>query len=95
MSERRMVEERKMAEALRARADVEIEAGAPLFMRWPERWFDGKKSRCVNGHVSTTVLKSEAKGGDVCLQCGEFVNITFPEDEDGPLDEMPTIEVAR
>jgi hypothetical protein len=54
-----------------------------MFMGVPDRWFEGKKFRCVNGHVSTTLLKSEALGGTVCLSCQGHVMLTFPEDVDG------------
>jgi hypothetical protein len=40
--------------------------------------------RCVNGHVSTRILKTEERG-DRCLTCGENTILTFPEDVDGEL----------
>lgn len=57
--------------------------GVPLFAGVPERWMDHPKWRCGNGHISTTILKSEAKGMNLCLGCYEPVSLTFPEDEEG------------
>lgn len=72
--------------SLRAIADAE---GGPMFMGWPERWYDGGfLRRCTNDHVSKMTLKSEALRRDACLArgCGYApVHITFPEDRDGPL----------
>lgn len=61
--------------------------GGEMFMGKPDRWYESPKWRCVNDHVTTYYLKSEEKGGACCLACacGEFVLLTFPEDEDGPL----------
>lgn len=62
--------------------------GGEMFFDKPDRWWEeGPKWRCINGHVSKTYLKSEAKGGACCLAggCGEYVLLTFPEDKDGPL----------
>lgn len=57
----------------------------------PDRWYVDAHWRCVNDHVSLAYLKSEAEGGAVCLECGEWVMLTFPEDKDGPLvDPKPT-----
>ena len=50
------------------------------FMGLPDRWFDSPRWRCRNGHVSIRYLKSEAVGADLCLACGEYVWLTFPED---------------
>ena len=62
------------------------------FMGKPARWHEppGPKWRCTNDHVSRTYLKSEEKGGACCLAggCGEFVLLTFPEDKDGPLEDV-------
>jgi hypothetical protein len=68
-------------EDLRAIADAE---GGPMFMGWPDRWWDAHTWRCDNGHVSTRVLRSEALGRDACLagQCRAPVHLTFPEDVD-------------
>lgn len=73
--------------------------GTELFMGKPDRWWEkpGPKWRCVNDHVSRHYLKSEARGGACCLECGEFVLLTFPEDEDGPLkgtDDEPGQDVG-
>lgn len=61
--------------------------GGPMFMSWPDRWYEAHARRCTNGHVSTTVLKSEALGRDACLvsACRAPLCLTFPEDQDGPL----------
>ena len=63
--------------------------GGEMFFDKPDRWYESPKWRCVNDHVTTHYLKSKEKGGACCLAraCGEFVLLTFPEDEDGPLKE--------
>ena len=68
--------------ALRAKC---AEQGELMFLGIPDRWCEkpGPKYRCINNHVSTYILLSET--GDRCLECQEFVFITFPEDKDGPL----------
>ncbi len=60
-----------------------------MFLAIPDYWYDkpGPKYRCVNGHVSTCILKSESKG-DLCLECYGPLMMTFPNDKDGPMDEM-------
>lgn len=72
---------------LRARADAEIADGGEVFMGWPDRWYADPHWRCINDHVSTRVLKSEALGRDACLaaSCRERLHLTFPEDSDGYL----------
>jgi len=55
----------------------------PRFLGVPDRWFDARKLRCVNDHVSRTYLKSELHGS-LCLACGEPVYLSYPEDEEGP-----------
>lgn len=57
--------------------------GDKMFLDIPERWYDGKKFRCANNHISTCILKTDS--GDRCLECQEHLLITFPEDEEGPL----------
>lgn len=54
-------------------------------MGLPDRWYElpGPKFRCPNGHISRRVLKSEARGGDLCLACHKFVILTHPEDSEG------------
>jgi hypothetical protein len=42
---------------------------------------DDPHFRCLKGHISTRILKSEVKG-DCCLACGEHALLTFPEDEE-------------
>ncbi len=78
---------RDLVDPLRKLADREKTAGARMFMNWPDRWYDDRKVRCENGHVSRTVLKSEGLGRSACLAggCGGRVVLTFPEDQDGPL----------
>lgn len=67
---------------LRAIADAE---GGPMFMEWPDRWWETFLRRCPNGHVSSMTLGTEE--GDRCLgpDCLMPVCMTFPEDVDGPL----------
>lgn len=57
--------------------------GGMMWFGLPDRWYEKPHWRCINNHVSTTYLKSEAKGGCVCLACYEFVSLTFPEDIEG------------
>ena len=61
--------------------------GGPMFLGKPERWFADPRWRCPNDHVSVSYLKSESRGGPLCLECEEPVFLTFPEDADGPLSE--------
>jgi hypothetical protein len=72
--------------------------GEPLFMREiPEEWFEPKpRWRCRNDHVSRYYIKSEARRGDCCPVCFEYVCMTFPGDEDGtPLpDRLPEYELT-
>ena len=78
-------------EELQARLKAIGEAeGGPMFMGWPDRWWDAHTRRCVNDHVSTMVLRSEELGRDACLACRAPVVLSFPEDRDGPLlDQDP------
>lgn len=75
----------KVMDPLLKLAEREIAAGAPGFMKYPDRWWDASLRRCEQGHVSRTVLKSEGLGRNACLACGGMVTMTFPEDKDGPL----------
>lgn len=68
---------------IEAAMEAEKAAGEPMFMGFPDRWFDRSLYRCKNDHVSRTFLKSE-EHGDRCLACMEGVRLTFPEDRDGP-----------
>lgn len=72
----------------RLRKEAEA-SGAKMFLGIPDAWYDkpGPKFRCVNDHVSTTILKSEGLGRDACLACMGEVVMTFPEDKDGPPPE--------
>lgn len=66
--------------------DKEKEAGAPMFLGFPDRWYEeGPYWRCPNNHISRTLLKSEGLGYDACLKCYEFVVLTFPEDTEDVL----------
>lgn len=76
---------REMRERRSVHIQAEIDKGEKLFLGIPDRWYDVHKFRCYNGHVSTMVLKSEALGGDACLECYSPVLMTFPEDEDDPV----------
>ena len=70
---------------LDAYSDAEKLAGALMFMGVPDRWYEPMHFRCINEHISTMYLKSEAARANLCLECGEPVELTFPEDKDGPL----------
>jgi hypothetical protein len=63
---------------------LEVAAGEPLFLRFPDRWFEQFTVRCINGHVSRHVIKSEIKG-DMCPDCLGPCLLTFPEDFDDPI----------
>lgn len=77
-------------ETLRAQLDLlstmEATAGEEMFMHRPDRWWQARHWRCVNGHVSTSILKSEALRRDACLACRAEVMLTFPEDREGRFD---------
>lgn len=77
--------ESRLAKRLRAIADAE---GSPIFMDWPDRWWQAHLWRCANHHVSSSVIKSEALGRDACQACRERLFLTFPEDHDGPLPDL-------
>lgn len=65
---------------------IGVAEGGKMFMGWPDRWYaEGFLRRCINDHVSSMTLKSEARGRDECLACFGPVTMTFPEDVDGPL----------
>ena len=78
------------ARRLRARLEEigKREVGT-MFLGKPDRWYEDPHWRCVNGHVSTFYLNSEAVGACLCLAAGCFqpLYLTFPEDKDGPLEE--------
>lgn len=59
--------------------------GHEMFLGIPDRWMEAPLWRCSNEHVSSMYLKSESAKRDLCLECGEPVFMTFPEDKDGPL----------
>lgn len=89
----KMDAEKNLIGELQKHCDVEEMLGSEMFFRKPGSWWDDRHVRCINDHVSTTTLKSEHLGGDVCLVCMEHVYLTFPEDKDGLLmsveDRMP------
>lgn len=62
-----------------------LKESGPLFMGKPDRWYDDPHYRCLNDHVTTYYLKSEACGCSLCLKCYTQTFLTFPEDRDGPL----------
>jgi len=61
----------------------------------PDRWFReclpgyGPLMRCENDHVSTQGLQTEDQG-ILCFGCWAKVVWTFPEDENGPLEDSWT-----
>lgn len=59
---------------------AEAREAGPRFLNRPWRWWDNPTWRCRLGHVSKRFLKSEAVGAGLCLKCGEYVWLTFPED---------------
>jgi hypothetical protein len=61
---------------------AEQHTGAPMFMGRPDRWWEKFTVRCVSGHVSRHVIKSETKG-DMCPACMGACVLTFPEDKNG------------
>lgn len=70
--------------------------GGEMFLGKPDRWYRHPSCwRCVNDHVSTYYLKSEAQGGALCLECYQFVLLTFPEDKDGPLIDPKDPDATR
>lgn len=79
---------RELTAALAAIADDEP---GEVFMGRPDRWWANAHWRCINDHVSVTVLKSERLGRDACIadNCREMLALTFPEDRDGPLIPPP------
>jgi hypothetical protein len=62
--------------------DGEKEVGG-IFGTKPTRWWDSAHWRCLNDHVSGTLLGTDE--GKVCICCRGQVWLTFPEDVDGPL----------
>jgi len=73
-----------MATTLETLAKQELERGEPEFMGKPERWFEAMNFRCPNDHVSRFYIKSEEEGS-LCPLCCGLLQLTFPEDVDGPL----------
>lgn len=45
--------------------------GQPMFMGFPDRWYESPTYLCINLHVSKRYLKSEHRG-PVCLACSCF-----------------------
>lgn len=81
----RDVSTRNLGDQIQAIADAESgpKWGLHGQPRKPERWWDNAHWRCLNGHVSTSLLGTE--NGRVCLACQGQVWLTFPEDRDGDL----------
>lgn len=65
-----------------------LNESGPLFMGKPDRWYDNPHFRCLYNHVSTVYLKSEAYGYPLCPKCYTQTFLTFPEDRDGPLNDI-------
>lgn len=64
-----------------------------FFFGVPDRWYEKPHWRCTSGHVSTMLLKSEARGGSVCLACFAPVRLTHPEDVELPgVARHPTVD---
>lgn len=59
-----------------------------MFMGAPDHWFENWKLRCLDDHVTSFVIKSEAVGASLCPKCMEPLALTFPGDTDGPLKEF-------
>ena len=78
----------ELSAALMKHVEKEKQAGKEMFMGLPDHWYEPPRWRCKNDHISGMYLKSEAIGGNVCLECHAFVHLTFPEDKDGPLKEV-------
>lgn len=78
----------ELRDTLKLKKAAEAAAGAEMFLGTPDRWFEPARWRCCNNHVSTAYLKSEAAGADLCLECYAPVYMTFPEDRDGPLNQL-------
>jgi hypothetical protein len=75
-----------LADLRAMRDNLAASENGPRFLGIPDRWFDAGLFRCINGHVSAWILKSETLGRDACLAggCMAPVLITFPEDFDDP-----------
>jgi hypothetical protein len=68
---------------LKEQIHKEESSGAEMFLGVPDKWYEPVHLCCINGHVSHRYLKSEAKGGNVCMSCFEPVYICpdITEDE--------------
>lgn len=56
-----------------------VVAGGDVFLGLPEAWMDDPHFGCVEGHVSTRVVKTDR--GDMCGACGCPVVMIPPMDE--------------
>lgn len=84
-----------LIERMKEIAQEEMEAtgdGPAFYDGWvPDRWFRVQRgkgaflTRCENGHVSRTCLRSD-DGTLLCVECLGGVVWTFPEDRDGSLE---------
>jgi hypothetical protein len=73
----------------------EREIGEPFFLNVPDRWFEPRTVRCLENHVSTSVLRCSIGPQSRCLACGGIVALTFPEDDDGPLMSLDEFKALR
>lgn len=63
-------------ELLLLRAKAAFQSDEPKFMGLPDAWFDDRTVICQNGHVSTSILKTDR--GDRCLACTSQVLMVPP-----------------
>lgn len=61
------------------RKELDFHGGVLFLGLLPDRWCEDPTFRCVNGHVSHHVIKSEL-AGDMCPKCMGPCLLTFPED---------------
>jgi len=74
-----LISEEQFAEWRAKLVSIEEEAGAEMFMRLPDRWYEeGPTWGCQNGHVSHMYIKSEEKGA-LCQECMTPVWLICPE----------------
>ena len=72
----------KMLAWVNEQRQLVIDAGRPLFLGWPDEWYEPYRVCCENGHVHSAYLKSESLGG-LCFECFKPVQIcpNITEDE--------------
>jgi len=71
----------RFADRPRSIKEADAKETGPRFLGLPDRWYENPRWRCREGHVSIRYLKAEGIG-DLCLACGEYVWLTFPEDKE-------------